>query len=107
MSASDQTICAARASQSLKMVSANALSYLSLLLPTKSSMPRLGQSLAVADRHVLRPPVAVVDQGIGTFGLAVVQDLLRCIEYEVYSHGAVLPPARGPASINVEHVGHA
>ena len=49
MSASDQTICAAQASQSLKMVSANALSWLSSLLPTKSSMPRLGQSLAVAD----------------------------------------------------------
>ena len=70
-------------------------------------MPRIGQSLAVADRHVLRPPVAVVDQGVGTFGLAVVQDLLRCIEYEVYSHGAALPPAHGPASINIEHVGHA
>ena len=64
------------------------------------------QSLAIPDGNVLRPPVAVVDEGIGKSGLSVVQSLLQRIEHEVCSHRAALAPAHDPAGIHINHKGH-
>ena len=62
--------------------------------------------LAVPSSHVLRTPVAVVDQGVGTFGLAVIQGLLQCIQHKVCSHRTALAPAHNSASVNVDDKGH-
>ena len=67
---------------------------------------RFGQTFAVPDRHVLRTPVAVVNQGIGALGLPVIQGVLQCIEHKVCSHGAALAPAHNSASVDVNHKDH-
>ena len=50
----------------------------------------LSQSFAVPNGCILQTPVAVVNQSIGKFGLAVIQGLLQCILHKVCSHGAAL-----------------
>ena len=67
---------------------------------------RFGQTFAVPNGYILRTPVAVVNQGSGTFGLPVIQGLLQCIENKVCSHGTALPPTHYPASVDVNHKGY-
>ena len=67
---------------------------------------RFGQTFAVPNGYILLTPVAVVNQGIGTFGLAVVQGLLQCVQYKVRAHRAALAPAHNSASVDVNHKGH-
>lgn len=52
----------------------------------------LNQPLAVADRHVLRAPVAVMDQGVRCRAVCP-QSLLQRIQHEHRLHGATEPPA--------------
>lgn len=61
----------------------------------------LGQPLAVPIGHVLRPPVAVMDQGIGALRLPVVQSLFQRTQHEVRSHGTTLAPAHNPTRIDI------
>jgi hypothetical protein len=65
------------------MVSARALSYESPTLPDRGFDACLGQALGVADRHVLHPAVAMVDQAAPAERLARVQSLLQGIQHEV------------------------
>ena len=67
---------------------------------------RFGQTFAVPNGYILRPPVAVVNQSIGTFGLAVILGLLQCVQHKVCSHGAPLAPTHNLASVDVNHKGH-
>ena len=66
---------------------------------------RFGQSFAVANGHILRTPVAVVNQGIGTSGLAGIKGLLQCIQHIVSLNGTALASARNSASVDVNHKG--
>lgn len=50
------------------------------------------KSFGVADADILRPFVAVVDQGVA-FGLTGVEGLLQRIEHEVRGHRAAHAPA--------------
>lgn len=68
--------------------------------------PGVGQMLAVPDRHILRTPVAAVNQHIGTFRSPVVQSLVQRVQHEVRSHGTALTPAHNPARIDINHNGH-
>ena len=43
--------------------------------PDRRLDARIGQTFAIPNRYILLTPVAVVNQGIGMFGLAVIQGL--------------------------------
>ena len=63
------------------------------------------QAFAVFYRHVLRAPIAMVDQFV-PFGLTRVQRLLQCVEHEVGPHRAAAPPADDAPSEDVDDEGH-
>jgi hypothetical protein len=67
---------------------------------------RIAQSLAVPDGYILRTPIALMNKGVITFGLSVVQSLLQRIEHKVCPHGAALTPTHDPTRIHVNHKGH-
>ena len=66
----------------------------------------LGQTLAVADRDVLRAAVAVMDQGVVALGLPGVQRLLQRVEHEVGVHRTAHPPADDAPGEHVDDEGH-
>jgi hypothetical protein len=68
--------------------------------------PRLAQSLAVPDGNVLRTPIAVMNKGVATVRLPVIQSLLQRIEHKVCPQGAALTPTHNPTRIHVNHKGH-
>jgi hypothetical protein len=68
--------------------------------------PRFAQSLAVSVGYVLRTPIAMMNKGVATFRLSVVQSLLQRIENKVCPHGAALTPSHNPTCIHVNHKGH-
>lgn len=63
------------------------------------------QTLAVSYRYVLRPPVAVMDQGV-SFRLTRIQGLFQGVEYEVGPHRAADAPANDTAGEDVDDEGH-
>lgn len=65
-----------------------------------------GQALGVADRHVLRTAVAVVDQGIFALRRTGVERLLERIEHEVGTHRTADPPADDSAGEHVDDKGN-
>lgn len=67
---------------------------------------RLSQTLAVANRHVLRPAIAMVNQGAVTLRLARVECLFQCIENEVGLHRAADAPANDASGEHVNDEGH-
>lgn len=66
----------------------------------------LRQPLAVSNGHVLRPAVAMVDQGVLTFGLPGVQRLFERVEDEVGMHRTAHPPAHDAPGKHVHHEGY-
>lgn len=66
----------------------------------------LGQTLAVADGHVLRPAVAVVDQGTVPLWLACVEGLLQGVEYEVSLHRSADTPTDDTPGEHVDDERH-
>ena len=66
----------------------------------------LGQTLAVADRDVLRTPVAVVNQSVSSLRLPGMQRLVQSIKYEVHAHGATDPPAHDAPGEHINDEGH-
>jgi hypothetical protein len=50
--------------------------------------------------------MAVMNKGVASFGLPVVQSLLQRIEHKVCPHGAALTPTHNPTRIHVNHKGH-
>src|SRR5471032_3130172 len=66
----------------------------------------LRQTLAVADGNVLRAPVAMMNQGVVTLGLAGVQRLLQGIKDEVGAHRTADTPAHDAPGKDINHKGH-
>ena len=68
--------------------------------------PRSGQTLGMADRHVLRSPITVVNQAVGAERPPGIQRLLQRIQYEVGPGRAGRLPADERASEDIDHDGY-
>src|SRR5664279_2570409 len=65
-----------------------------------------GQALAVADRHVLRTPVRMMNQAAVPLWLTRPERLFQGVEYEVRSHRTADPPAHDAPGEHIDHEGH-
>ena len=65
----------------------------------------LGQSLAVANRDVLRTAIRMVDERAVALGLAGLEGLFKRIKHEIRMHATADPPAHDAASKDVDDEG--